>query len=140
MTGEPGRIMETDNSLMKLQAIPKKVPEPKPAYHAEPSHVSHKPPQKVIHKPTEAPNKSMFEKIVDTVSGEAAYYIRCDKALTKFDLQKPYCDKCFASWARYKNIKYREVYCHGCGGKTVKERVSFEKPLCKGCYTKFFKK
>lgn len=128
------RLMGTQ---MKRQEIPKKVAESKPIYHAEPAH---KVPPKMAHKPTEAPNKSVLEKILDTVSGEAAYCIRCDKPLTKFDLQKPYCDKCFASWSRYKNIKYREVYCHGCGGKTIKDRVSFEKPLCKGCYAKFFKK
>ena len=66
-----------------------------------------------------------------SVAGEAGFCIRCGKGIPGFDLNKPYCDKCYPSWVRYKNIKYPEKYCHGCGGERVKVKSTFEKPLCK---------
>jgi len=95
---------------------------------------------RTVYKPTEAPNKGLITKILDTVTGESAYCIRCGKPMAKFDLQKPYCDKCYASWAKYKNPKYKERYCHGCGSDTTKSPISFEKPTCKACFTEYFKK
>jgi hypothetical protein len=126
------RLMGTQ---MKLQAVPKKVAEPQAKYHPE---QSQKLPQKTVYKPTEAPNKGLITKILDTVTGESAYCIRCGEGIPKFDLQKPYCDKHYASWARYKNPKYKEKFCHGCGNPT-KDIISFEKPLCKSCYAEYYK-
>jgi HKD family nuclease len=94
---------------------------------------------KLAYKPTEAPNKSALLKIIEIVAGEEGFCIRCGTGLKKFDLQKPYCDKCYASWARYKNPKYKEKFCHGCGGMTTTKPATFEKPLCKRCFTKFYK-
>jgi hypothetical protein len=99
-----------------------------------------KPVTKTVFKPTEPPNKGLITKILDKVTGEAAYCIRCGKGMPRFDLQKPYCDKCFASWSRYRNPKYKEKYCHGCGGMTTTKPATFEKPLCKDCYTEYYKK
>jgi len=95
--------------------------------------------QHTVHKPTEPPNKSLLLKVLDAVTGEAAYCIRCGKGLDTFDLQKPYCDKCYASWARYKNPKYKEKFCHACGCDDPKHPTSFEKPCCKSCFTKLYK-
>lgn len=91
-------------------------------------------------KPTEAPNKGLIDKLIDKVIGEEAYCIRCGKMIDKFDLQKPYCDTCYASWARYKNPKYKEKFCHACGCDDPKHPTSFEKPCCKHCFTKLYKK
>lgn len=96
--------------------------------------------QKAVFKPTTAPNKSTLLKILDVVTGEEGYCIRCGTGLKKFDLQKPFCDKCYASWARYKNQKYKEKYCHACGQKDAGSMISFEKPCCKHCFTKLYPK
>jgi hypothetical protein len=115
----------------------KTVAESKHQYKAEPSR---KPMKRTVFKPIEAPHKGLITKILDTVTGEAAYCIRCGKGMPKFDLQKPYCDTCYASWAKYKNPKYKEKYCHGCGSNSTKSPISFEKPTCKSCFTEYFKK
>ncbi len=115
----------------------KKVAEPQQKYQTASSPKS---PPRTVHKPTEAPNKGLITKILDKVTGEAAYCIRCGKGLPRFDLQKPYCETCFASWARYKNPKYKEKFCHGCGDDKTKSVISFEKPTCKSCYTEYYKK
>ena len=117
--------------------VTKTVAEPKQQYKSAPSR---KPVTRTVFKPTTAPNKGLITKILDKVTGEAAYCIRCGKGMPRFDLQKPYCDKCFASWSRYKNPKYKEKYCHGCGGMTTTKPATFEKPLCKNCYAEYFKK
>jgi RNA polymerase-binding transcription factor DksA len=101
----------------------------------------HKPvPPRTVHKPTEAPNKGIIDKIIDTVTGEAGYCIRCGKGIPRFDLQKPYCDSCYASWSRYKNPKYKEKYCHACGEEIKFRRPTFEKPVCKGCFERLYRK
>ena len=105
---------------------------------AEPAAKKHEP--KLAHKPTEAPNKSTLLKILDIVTGEEGYCIRCGTGLKKYDLQHPYCDKCYASWARYKNPKYKEKYCHACGQAEPNHPTSYEKPVCKHCFTKLYKK
>ena len=116
-----------------LQTIPAAAKEPVHAY--TPKKVE----PKLAYKPTEAPNKSTLLKILDIVTGEEGYCIRCGTGLKTFDLQKPYCDKCFSSWSRYKNPKYKEKFCHQCGRET-KPATSFEKPCCKSCFTKLYKK
>ncbi len=80
---------------LKIQTSLKMVGEPQQKYKTA---SSPKPSQRTVHKPTEAPNKGLITKILDTVTGEAAYCIRCGKGTPVFDLQKPYCDKCYASW------------------------------------------
>ena len=113
------------------------VAEPRPHYNAD---LFQKPPKKTVFKPTKPPRKGIITKILDTVSGEAAWCIRCGKALPEFDLQKPYCDSCFRSWSRFKNDKYREKFCHGCGSDVTLSVISFEKPLCRSCYEEYYRK
>jgi len=69
-----------------------------------------------------------------------AFCIRCGDIMEAFDPSKPLCNKCFASWARYKNKQYQENHCHACGNDKTNTRLSFEKPLCKECAGKLQKK
>ena len=134
--------LRTMGTQMKLQTLPKKIVDPQQKNSAD--SVAHKSSpkyqQKLAHKPSEPPNKSTLLKILDVVSGADAYCIRCGKGLKKFDLQKPYCDKCYASWSRYKNPKYKERFCHACGCEEQDYPTSFEKPCCKHCFTKLYRK
>ena len=57
--------------------------------------------------------------------------IRCGDT-RDFDANKPLCEKCYRSWAIFKNESYPEKYCHGCGRQ--KEGITFAKPLCSLCY------
>ena len=124
-------------SHLKLNSFTGKVAEPQQKYTPV---SSHKPEPKAAYKPTVAPNKGLITKILDTVTGEAAYCIRCGKPIGKFDLQHPYCDKCHASWAKYKNPKYKEKFCHACGSDKSGSTISFEKPTCKSCFAEYYKK
>ena len=121
---------------LKKQTLTKSVAERREKYETAKTPKS---PPRIAHKPTEAPNKGLITKILDKVTGEAGFCIRCGTGLPKFDLQKPYCDKCYASWARYKNPKYKEKFCHACGRDDTKNTITFEKPTCKGCFTEYYK-
>lgn len=134
---EVKRELEHMVSQTKRHVVKPKAAEVKPKIQETPVK---KPYQKTPYKPTEAPNKGIFDKIIDKVIGEEAYCIRCGKTLEKFDLQSPYCDKCHASWAKYKNPKYKEKFCHACGSEKTGSILSFEKPICKSCYTAYYKK
>ena len=57
-----------------------------------------------------------------------------DKAVIPADPAKPYCDRCFRSWNRFKNPEYAEKYCHICGNENDS---TMEKPLCRSCYRKY---
>ena len=57
-----------------------------------------------------------------------------DKAVIPADPGKPYCDRCFRSWNRFKNPEYAEKYCHICGNENDS---TMEKPLCRSCYRKY---
>ena len=122
---------------LKLQSAAKTVAAQKEKPAGVPTHTAH---QHTIHKPTVAPNKSLLIKIIDTVTGEAAYCIRCGKPMATFDLQKPYCDKCYASLARYRNQKYKEKFCHACGGNDAKHPPRLRSRWCKRCFEKLYRK
>jgi hypothetical protein len=122
---------------LKKQVLSQTVSEPMGTY---PAIKMQMPVQRTIHKPTEAPNKGLLTKIIETATGSSAYCIRCGENLSKFDMNRPYCEKHYASWARYKNPRYKEKHCHGCGRIPAKETISFEKPLCKNCFKEYYKK
>ena len=44
---------------------------------------------------------------------------------------KPYCERCYRSWNRYKDPEYEEKHCHICGKEYDSTMV---KPLCLPCY------
>ena len=64
------------------------------------------------------------------IKPETAVCIR-DGAAIEFDLSKPYCDKCFRSWNRYKNREYQETTCHICGREGP---ATMDSPICAYCY------
>lgn len=39
------------------------------------------------------------------------YCIRCKGEVQK-NISKPYCQDCYRTWSKYKNISYIEPYCH----------------------------
>jgi hypothetical protein len=94
--------------------------------------------QKIVYKPKEAPKKSLFSKVLDSVLGEEAYCIRCGHSVDKFNLEMPLCERHYQIWAKYKDIKYKEKFCHACG--KPKPNISFEKPTCRVCFDDLYKK
>ena len=71
-----------------------------------------------------------YKKDVETAKDPGdGYCIRCKVALPA-DPEKPYCQRCYGSWNRYKNESYEEKYCHMCGNKHTTTRL---KPLCVAC-------
>ena len=56
--------------------------------------------------------------------------IRC-KADLAADPKKPYCDRCYRSWNRFKNPDYEEKHCHLCGKE---HDATLAKPVCLDCY------
>ena len=57
-----------------------------------------------------------------------------DGAAIEFNILKPYCDRCFRSWNRYKNREYKEEKCHACGRDW---ETDIDRPLCLDCYRKY---
>ena len=58
------------------------------------------------------------------------FCIRC-KADVLTNPTRPYCQRCFRSWNRYKNEEYEEEHCHTCGNEHT---ATLLKPLCVACY------
>ena len=64
---------------------------------------------------------------------EMGFCLRCAEKVP-FSLERPYCDKHYRSWAKFKNKDYEENYCHACGKD---HKTSMAKPLCLKCYRKY---
>jgi len=79
--------------------------------------------------------KGLLGKLADSILGEAGYCIRCGEMIN-YGPERPFCNKCFASWAVYKNPNYREKYCHICGNKASTTKV---RPVCNECYNEHFR-
>lgn len=85
-----------------------------------------------IKKPTpktESLNNLVLKKPKTTyVNG---YCIRCGETIG-YNLKKPYCEKDFKSWNRYKNSDYEEKtgFCHICKNPT---KTSMNHPVCQKC-------
>ena len=56
-----------------------------------------------------------------------------DKEAVPANPIKPYCERCYRSWNRYKDPEYEEKHCHICGKENDSTMV---KPLCLHCYRK----
>ncbi|MCX6682206.1 MAG: hypothetical protein NTY71_04395 [Methanoregula sp.] len=93
--------------------------------------------QRMAYNLKEAQNKGLVEKIMDSVTGEAAYCIRCGGPMNTFDREMPLCEKHYQIWVKYKKIKYEEKFCHACG--IQKPDISFEKPTCRVCFNRLYK-
>jgi len=61
------------------------------------------------------------------------FCIRCRNEIS-FNMHKPLCPDCYASWSKYKNFSFNERYCHSCG--SVNFHANFNRPLCYKCYSK----
>ncbi|KUK68846.1 MAG: Uncharacterized protein XD88_1723 [Methanocalculus sp. 52_23] len=81
------------------------------------------------------PKKGLLEKALDSVLGEVAYCIRCGETID-YNPEKPYCPKCFASWARFNNPDYKEKVCHKCGTKHTTTKT---RPVCNDCYKTYYR-
>jgi phosphatidylserine/phosphatidylglycerophosphate/cardiolipin synthase-like enzyme len=60
------------------------------------------------------------------------FCIRCGDTVPA-NPDRPYCERCFKSWNRYKNETYGEKGCHTCGKE---HEATMSKPLCLTCYRK----
>jgi len=78
----------------------------------------------------------LLGKLAESVFGECGYCIRCSEVID-YDPERPYCDKCFASWAKYKNPNYKEKYCLICGREWSTTKL---RPVCNDCYNHHFRK
>ena len=90
-------------------------------------YVAEKPPKYSALDPTRGNTRS------DPKNPKAGFCIRCKVAMPS-NQTRPYCKSCYARWARYKNEKYLENFCHTCG---TKHRISLRKPLCLDCFKKY---
>jgi len=70
---------------------------------------------------TERPIREELEKPLK------GYCIRTKEEIP-FNIQKPYCEKAYKSWAQYKNPNYKEKYCHKTG-KESNGLTSMKKPI-----------
>ena len=57
-----------------------------------------------------------------------------DKEAVPANPVKPYCERCYRSWNRYKDPEYEEKHCHICGKENDSTMV---KPLCLPCYRQY---
>jgi hypothetical protein len=69
--------------------------------------------------------------------GKEAYCIRCRESLGKFNVKKPFCDKCYSSWVRFRNENYKEKFCHLCGSSITNGQISCGHPLCNNCVSSY---
>ena len=73
------------------------------------------------------------------VSGEQStlpvmgFCLRCAEKIP-FSIERPYDDRHYSSWARFKNKDYEENHCHACGED---HKTSMAKPLCRSCFRKY---
>ena len=64
-----------------------------------------------------------------TESKDYGHCIRCSNSIT-FNVDRPYCGKCFKIWNKYKNKGFEEKHCHQC---SKNHKTTFEKPICYSC-------
>ena len=71
------------------------------------------------------------EELIQTMG----YCIRCEDWID-FSPNRPYCPKCFNSWAYYNNAEFIEKVCHRCGEKS--SMISMNNPECSKCHKTHF--
>ncbi|WP_158617075.1 phospholipase D-like domain-containing protein [Corallococcus exercitus] len=70
------------------------------------------------------------QAVVEVRDFDMGHCIRCCDDLD-FNMTKPLCRGCFASWKKYEDRTYPEKFCHGCGEP---KKTSVAKPLCTPCF------
>lgn len=74
------------------------------------------------------PNKpAEVESVKPTTDSKNGYCIRTGEQIP-FDLTKPYTDKAFKSWSRYKNEDFTEKFCHF-SGEPSEGKTTMAKPI-----------
>jgi phosphatidylserine/phosphatidylglycerophosphate/cardiolipin synthase-like enzyme len=68
-------------------------------------------------------------------SKRMGYCIRCASKMP-LNPERPLCNSCYQSWARFGDPKYPEKFCHICGKES---KQTYEKPVCYSCYKKYNK-
>ena len=58
------------------------------------------------------------------------FCIRCGNSIAA-NAARPYCNRCFTIWNKFKNPEFEEKHCHICGKE---HKVTMEKPVCLKCY------
>ncbi len=69
----------------------------------------------------------------EIVLQESGFCLRCQTEIP-LDLDKPYCNSHYRTWARFKNEDYEENHCHTCGAE---HDTNMAKPLCLSCFRKY---
>ena len=88
---------------------------------------------KVIEREASKKEPVKIEKSVNTA--EKGFCIRCGKEI-EINLDKPLCNTCYQSWAKYGDPTYPENCCHICGKES---KQSYSKPICYNCFKKIKK-
>lgn len=96
----------------EIRTLVEMVEEPKPKYSAKES----KPNGKIVAK-----NKNAEDE---------AFCIRCGDEM-KFDVNVPYCKKCYKEWKKTENENVKEEFCHNCGEE---HKTKMAKPMCYECF------
>jgi phosphatidylserine/phosphatidylglycerophosphate/cardiolipin synthase-like enzyme len=76
------------------------------------------------------PNNKNSNGTDKKIKPKRGYCIRCEERIT-YNVEKPYCRECFATWSQFENSEYEENVCHSCGEF---ESTSMYKPECYECY------
>jgi hypothetical protein len=50
-----------------------------------------------------------------------------------FNVEAPYCARCYKTWKKYKNEEYPQEICHSCGQAA---NTSMKHPLCSSCFAR----
>ena len=74
-----------------------------------------------LNKPAEV------ESVKPTTDSKDGYCIRTGERIP-FDLTKPYADKAFKSWSRFKNVDFAEKFCHF-SGEPSEGKTTMAKPI-----------
>jgi hypothetical protein len=75
----------------------------------------------IVNTPPNPPIKQIEPKV--------GHCIHCGTEIT-FDIDAPYCSKCWKTWKRYKNRAFPESICHTCGHPAS---TSMNNPRCPSC-------
>ena len=84
---------------------------------------------------TNIPVKESVKKVQSQPIAKVGFCIRCGQEIG-FNMDKPLCNTCYQSWAKYGDRSYPEKHCHICGKES---KQSYEKPVCYSCYKKNLK-
>ncbi len=75
-------------------------------------------------------SKETIKSVKQSQKASFGICIRCGQDID-FNIEKPLCNSCYQSWAKYGDVTYPEKFCHVCGKES---KQSYDKPVCYGCY------